>query len=159
MRTPTGPIKGSGPRVVEPGPQRFRVLLVDDEPGILRALEREIAAFAEVVTAQTVSDALDLVGSEVFDAIVADLRLPDRWGDELLARAAAHAPGTRRLLFTADDDPQRTVRELIERGVVQSWYQKPYTDKLLRDLRELAAEVAAASSAPPGPPGTPPRQP
>lgn len=118
---------------------RLRVLLVDDEPGILRALERELKEFADVVTALTVSDALELIVSQAFDAIVADLRLPDRWGDELLARAAAHAPGTRRLLFTADDDPQRTVRELIERGVVQSWYQKPYTEKLLRDLRAMAA--------------------
>lgn len=121
-----------------PPAKKIRVLLVDDEPAILRALERELSTFAEVVTCLTVTEAIDLVGRETFDAIVADLRLPDRWGDELLARAAAHAPATRRLLFTADDDPQRTVRELIDRGVVQDWYQKPYTDALLTALRQLA---------------------
>jgi response regulator RpfG family c-di-GMP phosphodiesterase len=112
------------------------VLLVDDEPAILRALSRELADFAEVTSSMNVSDALALVGEHRYDVVIADLRLPDRWGDELLAHVAARSPTTRRLLLTADQDPQRTVRELIEQGVVQACYRKPWTDELIADVRK-----------------------
>jgi len=111
--------------------------LVDDEPAILRALATELAEIADVTTAGTVTDALALVAATSFDMVVADLRLPDRWGDELLAHVAARSPTTRRVLFTADHDPQRTVRELIARGVVEEWFQKPWTDRLVESIRSL----------------------
>lgn len=116
--------------------RRPRVLLVDDEPAILRALERELEDVADVTTATSVSDALDLVSQRrPYDIVVADLRLPDRWGDELLAHVAARWPATRRLLLTADEDPRNTVRELIDHGVIQGCYQKPWTDALVEAIR------------------------
>src|SRR5687768_2990776 len=111
--------------------RRPKVLLVDDEPAILRALSRELEGIAEVTTAGSVADALMLVADHPFDVVVADLRLPDRWGDELLAHVAARFPTTKRVLFTADHDPQHTVRELIDRGVVEEWFQKPWTKLLI----------------------------
>jgi two-component system response regulator PilR (NtrC family) len=115
--------------------RKVSVLLVDDEPAILRALTRELAEVAEVTSTGSVSDALVLVKDRRFDIVIADLRLPDRWGDELLAHVAARSPSTRRLLLTADQDPQRTVRELIDQGVVQAWYRKPWTEQLIEDIR------------------------
>jgi two-component system response regulator PilR (NtrC family) len=113
------------------------VLVVDDEPAILRALSRELEEVADVSSAGSVTDALALVGTHRFDVVVADLRLPDRWGDELLAHVAARSPSTRRLLLTADNDPQRTVAELIDQGVVQAWYKKPWTEQLIEDIRAI----------------------
>ena len=118
--------------------RRLSVLLVDDEPAILRALSRELAELADVTSTGSVSDALALVGARKFDIVVADLRLPDRWGDELLAHVAARSPSTRRLLLTADQDPQRTVRELLEQGVIQACYRKPWTEDLIADIRGTA---------------------
>ena len=66
---------------------------------------------------------------------MADLRLPDRWGDELLAHVAARSPRTRRFLLTADDDPKRTVAELLERGVIEACYKKPWTEGLIAAIR------------------------
>jgi two-component system, NtrC family, response regulator PilR len=111
------------------------VLLVDDEPALLRALADELAEIAEVSTALTVADALELIAERTYDIVVADLRLPDRWGDELLAHVAARSPGTRRLLLTADENPRRTVRELIEDGVVEACFQKPWTKPLVDAIR------------------------
>jgi two-component system response regulator PilR (NtrC family) len=110
-------------------------LVVDDEPGILRALSRELQDVADVTVTGSVADALELVAGRRFDVVVADLRLPDRWGDELLAHVAARSPSTRRLLLTADSDPQRTVRELIDQGIVEAFYRKPWTDDLIADIR------------------------
>ncbi len=117
------------------------VLLVDDEPAILRALARELSDVADVTSVVSVQDALDMVGEKRFDVVVADLRLPDRWGDELLAHVAARSPSTRRLLLTADQDPQRTVRELIDRGIVEACYRKPWTDELVAAIRAQSAEL------------------
>jgi response regulator RpfG family c-di-GMP phosphodiesterase len=115
--------------------KRPTVLLVDDEPAILRALTRELSDVADVTSTSSVTEALVLVANHRYDIVVADLRLPDRWGDELLAHVAARSPSTRRLLLTADQDPQRTVRELIDQGVVQGCYRKPWTDELIAAIR------------------------
>ena len=112
-----------------------KVLLLDDEPGILRALSRELQSVAEVTAVASVNEALKLIEAQTYDIVIADLRLPDRWGDELLAVVAARAPQTRRMLLTADTDPQRTVRELIDRGVVQDCFQKPFADDLIAAVR------------------------
>ena len=125
--------------------KRPTVLLVDDEPAILRALARELSDVADVTSTGNVTDALALVAGQRFDIVVADLRLPDRWGDELLAHVAARSPSTRRLLLTADQDPQRTVRELIDQGVVQGCYRKPWTDELIAAIR--TGEFGAADDA------------
>jgi DNA-binding NtrC family response regulator len=115
--------------------RRPKVLLVDDEPEILRALSWELEDVADVISAESVSRALELIKDHTFDIVVADLRLPDRWGDELLAHVAARSPTTRRLLLTADSDPQRTVRELLDMGVIEACYQKPRTDDLIAAIR------------------------
>lgn len=125
---------------------RTSVLLVDDEPEILRAIAWELEDIAEVTSAGSVADALALVSTRRFDVVIADLRLPDRWGDELLAHVAARWPKTRRLLLTADSDPQRTVRELLDLGVIQACYQKPHTDTLIAAIRDMAARSAAQDS-------------
>lgn len=121
--------------------RRPAVLLVDDEPAILRALARELEDVAEVTTVESVSDALQLVEHNLYDIVVADLRLPDRWGDELLAHVAARSPSTRRLLLTADDNPLHTVRELLDDGVIEEAFQKPWTDRLVKAIRSHAAAM------------------
>ena len=122
------------------------MLLVDDEPEILRALSWELEDVADVTSADSVTSALELVGKNTYDIVVADLRLPDRWGDELLAHVAARSPATRRLLLTADTDPQRTVKELLEMGVIQACYQKPQTEELIAAIRAHSAMMAALVS-------------
>jgi two-component system response regulator HupR/HoxA len=115
--------------------RRRTVLLVDDEPLILKALADELEDFAKVTTAACGEEALRLLDEETFDVVVCDLRLPDRWGDELLAHVAARSPETRRLLLTADPSPERAVSELLSVGVIQACYQKPRTDSLVAAIR------------------------
>lgn len=114
---------------------RPAVLLVDDEPEILRILAQELEDIADVTACHSVTDALALLSARTFDIVVSDLRLPDRWGDELFAHVAALSPKTRRLLLTGDTDPQRTVRELVERGVIEACFRKPWTHELIATIR------------------------
>src|SRR5215831_14182249 len=96
----------------------MRVLLVDQDPTTARALLEQLGPEASVTTLESVAAALALVDRERFDMVVTELRLPGRWGDELLAYVAARSPTTRRFILTADLEPERTVHDLIDLGVI-----------------------------------------
>jgi two-component system KDP operon response regulator KdpE len=64
---------------------KTRILVVDDEPAILRFLKPALAANDyEVATAGTVADATKRIASEVPDVVVLDLGLPDGDGKDVI---------------------------------------------------------------------------
>jgi DNA-binding NtrC family response regulator len=119
--------------------------MVDDEPEIMRVLSWQLEDMADVMTSSSVGGALELLDKHAVDVVVADLRLPDRWGDELLAHVAARWPNARRLLLTGDGDPQGTVRELLELGVIHACYEKRRAQGLIDEIRGYQPGERAAS--------------
>lgn len=85
--------------------KKKRVLIVDDEPTICRALTMALErAGYDVRAVETGDRATDLVRSEHFDCLVVDLRIPDMRGDMLFEYAAAQQPHLRyQTLFTTGD--------------------------------------------------------
>ena len=64
---------------------KTRILVVDDEPAILRFLKPALAANDyEVATVGTVAEATKRIASEAPDAVVLDLGLPDGDGKEII---------------------------------------------------------------------------
>jgi two-component system, OmpR family, KDP operon response regulator KdpE len=64
-----------------------RILVVDDEPQILRFLKPSLAAAGyDVLTAATATEALKLATANAPDLILLDLGLPDLDGKEVIAR-------------------------------------------------------------------------
>ena len=118
-------------------PARYpRVLVVDDEPQIVRALKvllRE-AGF-EAVPAETVSEALDLAAVRPPEAAIVDLVLPDGDGIELTRslRAWSAMPI---LVLSAVGEEEQKVRAL-EAGA-DDYITKPF------GARELIARLNAA---------------
>jgi DNA-binding NtrC family response regulator len=92
-----------------------RVLVVDDETTILRALGIALGrAGYDVKTAETGESARALLQAEHFDAMIVDLRIPDMRGDVLFELAASLQPHLRtHTLFTTGDASDRAI-ELIE---------------------------------------------
>ncbi len=87
------PMAGVGPDTEVPPPdRRARVLLVDDEPFILRAYARVLAPRHEVVTAADGAEALTRLASGSFDAIVTDVMMPRRSGLDLYSEVAQRWP-------------------------------------------------------------------
>ena len=67
---------------------RMRVLVVDDEPAILRFLTPALGANDyEVATAGTVAEALRRIATGAPDIVLLDLGLPDGDGKEVIAKA------------------------------------------------------------------------
>ena len=62
-----------------------RVLIVDDEPQLLRALSITLRAFDyEVHTTSTGSEALDVAARQRLDLVILDLGLPDMAGTAVI---------------------------------------------------------------------------
>lgn len=116
--------------------ERLRVLVVDDEPTICRALTIALGrAGYDVVAVEAGEQAHTLLRAEQFDFLVLDLRIPDLRGDVLFELAASIQPHLRyRTLFTTGDTSERAL-ELIEACGCKA-LQKPF------ELQELTAELA-----------------
>ena len=94
--------------------ERVRVLVVDDEPSICRALT--IAFTRAGYDARAVESgevAANLLRGEHFDCLVVDLRIPDMRGDVLYELAASLQPHLKhRTIFTTGDASERA-QEII----------------------------------------------
>jgi DNA-binding response OmpR family regulator len=114
-----------------------RVLVVDDEPAICKALTMALGrAGFDALAAQTGESALAILRSERVDVLVLDLRIPDTRGDVIFELAAAIQPHLRtQTLFLTGDISERALR-LIAACKCPS-LRKPF------ELRELTDAVAA----------------
>ena len=74
-------------------PAVLRVLVVDDFPAQLRVIKRQLGGLFEVLTANSVDEAVALLaGGAAVDAVLSDLNMPERSGRDLFAWVAAHQP-------------------------------------------------------------------
>ena len=127
-----------------------QILFVDDEPDVLRVLERQAGHTYDVVTA--VSGALGLKilrGHGPFAVVVANYRMPKMDGIQFLAAAETIVPDTVRMMLTGTADMNVAI-EAVNAGHLYRFLTKPCpTKKLLESLqagveqyRVLAAERA-----------------
>ena len=88
---------------------RFSLLVVDDEPRILSALERSLRREGyELLTSETVEEALRLLDTRPVDAILSDQRMPGTSGMQFLAEAARRRPDAVRKRAAGGPIPRRT---------------------------------------------------
>jgi two-component system, OmpR family, KDP operon response regulator KdpE len=123
-----------------------RVLVVDDEPQILTALQTNLrGAGYEVLTAANGEDALSEAAMRPPDAVILDLVLPDRHGTDV-ARELRRWSRAPIIVLSAVGDEQEKVAAL-DAGA-DDYVTKPFgVDELLARLR--AALRRAAPSAEP----------
>jgi two-component system response regulator YesN len=83
-----------------------RVLLVDDEPGLLEALRLALTrAGCEVTACRTFDDAREKLLTEDFDVLVTDVRLGAFNGIQLAVIARNQMRDMRIIVFSGFDDP------------------------------------------------------
>jgi two-component system KDP operon response regulator KdpE len=113
-----------------------RVLVVDDEPSILRVVAANLRAHGyEALTAASGTSALTVIETQRPDCIVLDLGLPDVGGLEVLRRVRTWA-ATPVVILTAVDD-ERDKATALELGA-DDYVTKPFA------MTELLARVRGA---------------
>ena len=96
-------------------PERARVLIVDDEPAICKALQVALSrAGYEVVIAQSGDSALTVLSRERVDVLLIDLRIPDTRGDVVFELAAATHPHLRHQTLFMTGDISDRAQKLIQ---------------------------------------------
>lgn len=116
-----------------PSAERARVLVVDDEPALLRALGRVLGDH-DVVLARSGREALAHCEEGAFDIILCDLMMPDITGMEVYERLlATNAPQAARMVFMTGGAFTPQAREFLA-AVPSSRLDKPVDVSVLRSL-------------------------
>ena len=131
-----------GPAVARPpaeAPEHIRLLLVDDEPMMLRLLKRLLGR-REVVTAGGGVEAIDLLGRDrAFDVIFCDLQMPGQDGAAVYEAVKQLQPELLdRFVFTTGGGVSARAREFLAR-VQPRVLSKPFA---IEELFALINEIA-----------------
>jgi CheY-like chemotaxis protein/two-component sensor histidine kinase len=110
-----------------------RVLIVDDDPHILRMVERVLANTCHVTTADNPKRGLELALSTPFDLVISDVIMPELTGPHLLAEILRERPRyeSRLVLMTGG-------RRVVGNTSNLPTLQKPFG---VRDLKKVVRDV------------------
>jgi two-component system response regulator HupR/HoxA len=111
-----------------------RILLVEDEATLRRALRRALEGFGTVAEAGTFPEAVACLDQGPVDVVLSDEKMPGGSGREILRLVRTRFPSALRLLMSADDIPS-------ERDLDPAWehfLSKPVDLLLLTSLVKAA---------------------
>jgi CheY-like chemotaxis protein len=124
-------------------PPRGRVLIIDDEQALAKALARQLADRWDVDTVSTARDALAELSVRRYDVVACDLRMPDQSGPAIYETTRGRSPRqASRFIFTtggsfgASDDVIHARAESTGRPILE----KPFDGAT---FESLVAEVAS----------------
>ena len=115
----------------------MRVLVVEDDPGIVRMLQRGLAAHGyQCVTAGDGEEGARLAEDEEVSLVLLDIMLPKLDGQGVLKRIRARRPDLPVLMLTARDELKNKVSALD--GGADDYLTKPFAfEELMARIRAL----------------------
>ena len=119
---------------------KHTVLFVDDDPGILQALQRRLRKEPyQIRTASSGEEALVIMAQARIDLVVSDLNMPGMGGVEFLARVAKEYPQCVRIILTGQPS-LNVAMNAINNGEVYRFLTKPYDAVVLGGIIREALE-------------------
>lgn len=114
-----------------------KILLVDDEPNILKALGRLLRRSGyEVFTADSGAEGILLQQQHLCPLIISDFRMPEQNGAAFLSQVQLFSPDTVSMILSAFTD-FASLLAIINSGVAFKFLQKPWTEAdLLSDIEQ-----------------------
>ena len=110
---------------------RYKILIVDDEPDNLALLYRTLRGNYDIAQSTSPLEALKMIEKEHFNCILSDHKMPEMDGVEFLKRSFELSPDTMRLLVTAYTDAGILI-DAINYAKIYRYIKKPYNpDELL----------------------------
>jgi DNA-binding NtrC family response regulator len=124
------------------------ILCIDDEPAILRALQRDLSRHGRVLTASGPAHGLSVLAQEPVSVVLSDFNMPGMDGLQLLHLMRKSYPQTVRIVLSGNEmDPQD---ESMADAEVFRFLLKPWDRSELHQTVERAlsrAEPAALNEA------------
>src|SRR5660398_246150 len=123
------------------GPEK--IIVVDDEPGVRRFLERSLSAQGwQVIAVEGAQDVLNVIeGDAGYALVISDVRMPGRSGLWLLDQITGNHADTFVVMITGMRMENRAYREGLER-LVQ--VRTSDLEETVEELREANAHVEQA---------------
>ena len=122
-------------------PTHGRVLVVDDDPAMLRSVERILAPGHEARGFSSGEEALRAFRDQPFDVAIIDIRMPGMDGFQLTRAIKEIRPSTEVILVTGSisDIDEKLVRSVKERAGF--FITKPFSRSVLTSLVERCFEI------------------
>jgi putative two-component system response regulator len=120
-------------------PPRHTLLVIDDEPDVLRSIHDLLRAQYRVLVTTQPHVGLEMARQQPVHIVLADQRMPGMTGVEILSCIRAEHAETVRLLFTGYADIQAVI-DAINSGQVYRYISKPWDPEDLQAILRQAAE-------------------
>jgi CheY-like chemotaxis protein len=115
--------------------RRARILVIDDEPAVVKAVSRILGSEHDVVTTHRAQDALALiVGGDRFDVILCDLMMPEMTGMEFHGELVRASPEQAdKIVFVTGGAFTSRARSFLDQ-VKNRRFEKPFDAAQLRAI-------------------------
>ena len=110
---------------------KYTILAVDDEVYNLESIQRTFHGDYHVIVTTSPSEALEIFRRDDVDLVIADQRMPQMLGTELLEKMKNISPLPIRIVLSAYTDLEYLM-DAINRGEVYRYITKPWTPEELR---------------------------
>jgi putative two-component system response regulator len=108
-----------------------KILIIDDEIGVLQAIKRIFCDLGfEVIVSSNPIEAFSIINKQDIAVVIADYKMPEMSGIELLSKLKTMAPDIKRILITGYGDLQTAIKATNECEVFR-FITKPWNDKQL----------------------------
>ena len=115
-----------------------KLLIVDDEPKIYHALRRALHSEHDwkTVYANGADEALEILGEQTIDVVIADENMPGMNGSQLLGLVRQRWPDVIRMMLTGDPSID-VVMNAVNNGEIYRFFTKPCSEsELIVSIRE-----------------------
>ncbi len=120
-----------------------RILVVDDEPVVVKSCERILVPEGySVESASNGNEAIVKLGKNGYDLVITDLMMPDMDGIELLRWIRNSKPDTGVVIITGYPS-QESIKEALSLRIID-YLPKPFSPTLLLDVTHKALEFKKA---------------
>lgn len=122
--------------------EEIRILCVDDERNVLRALQRIfLDEDYEISTAESAEEGLTLLDEgDDFQLVISDYRMPGQNGVDFLREVCRRKPETVRIVLSGYADAGAIVAAIND-GQIYKFIPKPWNDEELKNTLEAALQM------------------
>jgi len=119
-----------------------KILLVDDEPRVLRSLTAALELDHDIITSESADQAIEAIQTKgPFDAIISDQLMPGQKGHEFLNWCQTNTPSSKRFMLTALPISSELKRQFTAHNDV-TIFTKPWN---LLDLKRALPETDSSN--------------